>query len=331
MTITVLYPDVDFTGEPDLERAVFGNTAQLHVFRARRAEQVPDALWQGCDAIVCYHDLPIDGAVLGRLGRCRLVVRAAVGFDNIDLAACGAKGIVVCNTPDYGTTDVADHAIALMLAVTRGIVAYNDALRVDPVKGWSYLKAPAIRRLGRQSFGVIGLGRIGTAVALRAKAFGMDVVFYDPYRPGGTELALGIRRADTFEELLCRADVVSLHAPLTDETRAMIDRAALACMKSGAILINTARGPIVDTAALLEALLAGRIAAAALDVLPTEPPQDDPLVTAWRNGDPALRDRLVLSPHAAFYSPDSYVDLRRKSAETVLAYFSNGIVRNRVN
>jgi D-3-phosphoglycerate dehydrogenase/C-terminal binding protein len=102
-------------------------------------------------------------------------------------------------------------------------------------------------------------------------------------------------------------------------------------MKPDAILVNTARGPIVDTAALLEALRSRRIAAAALDVLPTEPPGDDPLVVAWQQGDPALRDRLILTPHAAFYSPDSYVDLRRKSAETVLAYFSNGIIRNRVN
>ena len=331
MTISVLYPDVDFVGEPDIERAAFGNAAELHVFRARRAEQVPDALWQGCDAIVCYHDLPIDRAIVDRLGRCRQIVRAAVGFDNIDLAACSARGIVVCNTPDYGTTDVADHAIALMLAITRGVVAYDAALRADAVEGWSYLKAPAVRRLARQCFGVGGLGRIGTAAALRAKALGMDVVFYDPYRAGGTELSLGIRRVDFLETLLRQADIVSLHAPLTDETRGMIDHGALAQMKPSAILVNTARGPMVDTAALLEALRSGRIAAAALDVLPSEPPADDPLVAAWQAGEAELRARLVLSPHAAVYSPDPYFDLRRKSAETVLAYFRDGILRNRVN
>ena len=331
MSLDVLYPDAQFVGAPDLEQEVFGADAILHVHRAEKASEVPPALWRDCDAIVCF-DIPIDAALIGGLSRCRQIVRAGVGFDQIDIAAAAARAIPVCNTPDYGTTDVADHAIAMMLALSRGIVAFNDALKLDPARGWDFLRAPTVRRLAGLTFGVLGLGRIGTAAALRAKAFGMDVMFFDPYRPSGTELALGLRRVDSVESLLRQADVLSIHTPLTKETETLINAETLAMMRSDAILVNTARGPIVDTAALLSALREGRFAAAGLDVLPVEPSAPgDPLVDAWRDCDPALSGRLILSPHAAFYSPSSLIDLRTKSAKVVLDYVKDGRLRNCVN
>src|SRR6185503_13569760 len=155
------------------------------------------------------------------------------------------------------------------------------------------------------------LGRIGTASALRARAFGMNVAFYDPHLPNGAELSFGFTRARSLEELLKLADVVTIHAPLNEETRALINRSAVDAMKKGAFLINTARGPICDTSALLEGLRSGKLGAVGLDVLPREPANtDDPLVAAWQANEPALRGRLILNPHAAFYSPDSLVDLR---------------------
>jgi len=260
------------------------------------------------------------------------IVRAGVGYDQIAIAACAAHGIPVCNTPDYGTTDVADHAIALTLALARGIVGYHTALKTDIAAGWDFMAAPTVRRLSGQVFGVVGLGRIGTATALRAKALGMQVMFFDPYRPTGTELALGLARLGSLDELLAIADVVSLHTPLSDETRGMIDRAAVARMKPGMLLVNTSRGPVVDPDAVLDGLRSGRLAGAALDVLPVEPPAgDEPLLLAWQKGEPSIANRLILSPHSAFYSASSLADLRRKSAEVAVDYLFAGRLRDCVN
>jgi phosphoglycerate dehydrogenase-like enzyme len=332
MILNILYPDAQFEGEPTAEAEVFGPRASLTVYRPRESASIPHPVWRGCDAIVCYHDVSLDEALVARLDRCRLIVRAGVGYDQIDIAACAAHGIPVCNTPDYGTTDVADHAIALTLALARGIVAYHLALKADIHAGWDFAAPPTIRRLSGQVFGVVGLGRIGTATALRAKALGMQVVFFDPYRPTGTELALGLGRMGSLEELLAAADIVSLHVPLSEETRGMIGQDAIARLKRGALLVNTARGPVVDPDAVLDGLRGGRLGGAALDVLPVEPPVgDEPLLVAWRNGDPALTGRLILSPHAAFYSASSLADLRRKSAEVAVDYLYAGRLRDCVN
>jgi len=282
--------------------------------------------------MVVYHEVTIGEDVLQKARRCRIVVRAGVGFDNIDGAAAGARGVAVCNTPDYGTTDVADHAIALALTLLRGTARYDEALRADPVGNWRFREAPAVRRVRGQVFGVVGLGRIGTATARRARAFDLDLVFYDPLLPEGVDLALGIRRARSLEELLGQADIVSLHTPLTPETRRMIDAAAVAAMKPGAILVNTARGPVVDLDAVHDGLKSGKLAGAGLDVLPEEPPRaGERLIEAWRRGEEWIRGRLLVSPHAAFYSAAGFEDLRRKSMETAAAFLRDGSLRNCVN
>ncbi|WP_191058098.1 C-terminal binding protein [Geminicoccus harenae] len=328
----ILHPDVQFDGPADLEAAVYGNRFAIHASRSADLNAIPAEVWRAAEGLVCYHEITVDETVLDRMPACRVVVRAGVGFDNIDLDAAGRRGIAVCNTPDYGTTDVADHAIALTLAVLRGVVAYNDLLQADPVAGWDFSKVPTVRRLSTQTFGVVGLGRIGTATALRAKALGMRVRFFDPYRPTGSELALGIERAGSLEDLLGSANVVSLHTPLTTETRHLISTAALAAMKPDAVLVNTARGGVVDLLALYAALAEGRLGAAALDVLETEPlPADHPLLQAWRAPGSPLRHRLIVTPHAAFYSPSSLIDLRQKSAATAAGYLQDGHSRDCVN
>jgi lactate dehydrogenase-like 2-hydroxyacid dehydrogenase len=332
MTLKVLYPDAQFTGDATIENDVFGDRAKLSVFHDNEIPPYDAALWGEYDAIVCYHDANLDGSLIKRLGRCRLIVRAGVGFDQVDIATCAALGIPVCNTPDYGTTDVADHAIALMLALTRGIVTYHNAMKADVATGWNFAIAPTIRRLSGRVFGVVGLGRIGTATALRAKGLGMQVVFFDPYRTTGTELALGFTRAKTLDELLGAADVISLHTPLSAETRNMIDRSAVKKMKSGAFLVNTSRGPVVELDAVLEGLRSGQLAGAGLDVFPVEAPTgEEPLLKALRTDDPAVAGRLIVSPHSAFYSPSSLIDLRRKSAETACDYLFAGRLRDCVN
>ena len=169
--------------------------------------------------------------------------------------------------------------------------------------------------------GLIGLGRIGTAVALRAKAFNFRVVFYDPYLPNGVELALGIERAATLEDLLRQTNTLSIHAPLTPETRGMVGREQLALLPQGAVIVNDARGPIIDLDALCEKLRDGHIAGAGLDVLPVEPPVEPipELLRAYRAREEWLEGRLVITPHSAWLTPHSEIDTRRKSAETMRA------------
>ena len=244
----------------------------------------------------------------------------------------GDAGIAVCNVPDYGTTEVADAAVAMMLCFARGTAAMNAALHADLAGGWKYQHNVTARRLRGATYGVIGLGRIGTASALRARAFGMNVMFYDPGLPNGHELGLGFARARTLHELLAAADVVTIHAPLNDSTRRMIDARAVAAMKPGSYLISTARGPICDTAALLDGLKSGRLLAVGLDVLPKEPASTaDPLVAAWQADEPWIRGRVLLNPHAGFYSPDSLVDMRTKAALTAYYYLRDGTLGNCVN
>ena len=244
-----------------------------------------------------------------------------VGYDKIDRPAAAARNILVCNVPDYGTTEVADHAMALVLTLRRGVVLYHERLRASRSAPWGVVKNDLIRRLGVQTFGIIGLGRIGTAVALRARAFGFRVVFYDPYLPNGADLALGIGRAATLEDLLRQTDTLSVHAPLTPETRNMLGRDQLALLRPGAVVVNAARGPIIDPDALLALLRSGHIAAAGLDVLPVEPPVEPfpEILRAYREREPALEGRLVITPHAAWFTPESEHDTRVKSAETMRA------------
>jgi lactate dehydrogenase-like 2-hydroxyacid dehydrogenase len=329
--IKILLADGYFEDDHAEERAAAAPFA-FELLRATDAAQVPAATWASADALVCYHVLRYDETVARQLHRCKLVVRAGVGFDNVDLAEFGRRGIAVCNTPDYGTTEVADHAIALLMALTRGIIHYDAAVRRDPTNWTAKPAAPALRRLRGQTLLIVGLGNIGLATARRAAALDMDVVFFDPYRPSGFELGTGYRRVDRLEDGLRLADIVSLHAPATAETAGMIGRDALAAMKPSSILINTARGALVDLDALTDALRSGHLAAAGLDVLPVEPPDPaHPLLAALSAGAAWLAGRLVVTPHSAFASPAAIRDMRLKSLATARQYLATGVLRNCVN
>jgi phosphoglycerate dehydrogenase-like enzyme len=330
VTYTILFPDS--RSDPlDIEREVTGPDADIINARKDDFDAVDTSAWGQADAIVLRH-VPIRANHMPLLTRARIIVRNGVGFDVVDLKEAGEAGIAVCNVPDYGTTEVADSAISMMLSFARGTAALDAALRADLKVNWTHTPNVTGRRLRGACFGVVGLGRIGTAAALRARAFGMDVAFYDPGLPNGAELSFGFTRTRTLNDLLGRADVVSIHTPLTKETRAMINASAIAAIKPGAYLINTARGPICDTSALLEGLKSGKLAAVGLDVLPKEPGStDDPLVAAWKANEPWIKGRMLLNPHAAFYSPASLVDLRRKAIETAWFYLTEGKLANCVN
>jgi D-3-phosphoglycerate dehydrogenase/C-terminal binding protein len=197
MPLTILYPD-SRSAQLDIEQAVAGPNTVLVNPRKASFDAIELAAWENADGIVVSR-VPINREVVAHLKRARIVVRNGVGYDVVDLEACGAAGIPVCNVPDYGTTEVADSAVAMMLAFARGTVALDAALRADLKGGWTHVHNVTARRLRGACYGVLGLGRIGTASALRARAFGMSVAFYDPYLPNGAELALGFTRTSCSE------------------------------------------------------------------------------------------------------------------------------------
>ena len=179
---------------------------------------------------------------------------------------------------------------------------------------------------------MLALGRIGTAAARRAKAFDMRVIFFDPYKPNGTELALGIERVDSRNELMAESDIVSVHTPLNGETCELVNAAAFVHAKQGMILINTGRGPIVDVDALYDAMKSNRVLAAGLDVLPEEPAKmDRPLLNAWGNNEEWIKYRLVVTLHSAFFTPESVRDIRAFAARTAARFLRDGRLENCVN
>ncbi|HEV2125822.1 MAG TPA: C-terminal binding protein, partial [Chloroflexota bacterium] len=243
------------------ERQVLGTLAQVTALDARSEED----LWgwvDDADAMIVYHCMSIGRATLDRLRRCRLIVRGGVGVDNVDHGYARTRGIAVVNVPDYGSEEVADSAIGMMLSLTRGISFLNSRLR-DGAGQWGPSHVKPLFRLRGRRLGIVGLGRIGTATALRAKALGLEVIFYDPYKPDGYDKALGIRRSETLPELLEQVQILSLHCPLTEQTHHLIDARALERMPMGSYLINTARGAVVDRAVIPHAIESGRLAGAA--------------------------------------------------------------------
>lgn len=330
----VLILDPQFADTPDIERGVLGPAPEIALWRPDGAAPLHPAVLAGAEVVInCRSRHRIGADFVARMDQARLVVQAGVGFNHIDLEACAARGIAVCNTPDYGTMEVADHALALMLTLMRGTAAHDARLRVR-AGAWATteLALPPVRRLRGLVFGIVGLGRIGLATGLRARGFGLDVAFHDPGLAPGAELSVGFRRHGTLAALLAEADIVSLHCPMTEATERLISEGTLAAMKPGAVLINTARGGIVDLDAVGAALRSGQLGAAALDVLPTEPPdRSHPLIAAWARGEAWLEGRLVITPHAAFYTPESLADMRRLAAQAAADYLHDGSLRACVN
>jgi len=307
-------------GDPEssAERAVIGDAAEVRRYLCSSGADFTDEIC-GARALIVWHNTPITAAGIARLQNCRAIIRNGVGFDSVDIAAARERGIAVCNVPDYGTEEVADHAIALAMALCRQLFPLDqEAKRL----GWIIRVEPKLRRLRELTFGIVGLGRIGCATALRAKALGFKVVFFDAYLPNGVDKALGISRVRTLEELLAQADVLSLHCPLTDETRHLIAERELALMKPGAFVVNTARGAVIKKTAILNALREGRLAGAGLDVV-----EDEPLQTA----EEAATPNLIVTCHAAFCSVESKLEMRATSARIALAAVRGELLENVVN
>lgn len=318
------------TDELRPEREVLGDLADVVALNAASEGDLEGRI-EDADAIMLYHNIEITRATLAQLQHCRLIVRCGVGYDNVDYRAARERGIPVANVPDYGTEEVADSAIGMLLALTRGINFFNNRLQRS-FGPWSYSPAAPLVRLRGRVFAIIGLGRIGTAAALRAKALGMDVAFYDPLKPDGFDKAIGVRRVEKLDDLLRQAFALSLHCPLTPDTRHIVDARAIELMPDRSYLVNTARGATVDAAAIPAAIRSGKLAGAAIDVLPVEPPPENhPLLVAWRDQNDPCHDRVIMNPHAAFYAEEGLLDMRVKGSQACRRALLDEPLRNVVN
>jgi D-3-phosphoglycerate dehydrogenase len=283
-----------------------------------RSEEEIIALAQDADAVLnCYAKMT--APVIEKLNRCKIIARYGIGVDNVDLAAANKARILVTNVPDYCVDEVSDHALALMLALARKIVSADTA-----VKGgaWNVTAHAEIRRLRGLTLGLIGFGKIAKALASKAQPLGMKLLVYDPYLDPANISHHGAEAA-TLERLLAEADAISIHVPLSPETRNLIGQRELAHMKPSAFLINTSRGGIVDEQALAIALQEGRLGGAALDVLSSEPPPPDHSLRQAPN--------MILTPHLAFYSRESVIELQTKAAEEVARALKGEPPRSPVN
>lgn len=283
------------------EEQVLAGVAQVVDANTLDNEQLADAL-HNADAILLGTQAKLDANAIGMLPRCRIIVRYGVGVDNIAVEEARRLGILVANVPEYCVNEVADHTMALLLAASRRLITANTAARTG---AWGMRVMKGVMRLSEQVVGIVGFGRIGQAMAQRVHPFVRRIFAFDPNVPAQTMTELGVD-ATNLSSLLGSSDYVSIHCPLTPNTRHLINAQTLGQMKSTAWLINTSRGQIIDEPALVEALQTRRIGGAALDVLTVEPPVPDSRLLAL--------DNVILTPHVASYSESAMMDLQREAA-----------------
>ena len=306
----ILYADNDYA-DLDLERSMFTPAGiEIMVGQCKTEDDVV-AQGRGCRAILLQY-APITRKVVESLPELGIVSRIGAGYDTVDTVACERVGVWVANSPDYGVGEVATHALALALASIRNIVAYHRDIKDG---NWYFMSSGKLARPSGLTLGIVGLGRIGKRMAHISRNVFKRVVAYDPYLIDG-DFPAYVERAHSLSDLAKESDVVSVHAPLTEETRGMLDAGFFGALKSGAHFVNTARGAIVNVADLHRALESGALGGAALDVLPEEPvARDSPLLA---------HPRVILTPHAAFYSVEAEKELRRKAAQNIITWFATG-------
>lgn len=262
----------------------------------------------------------INEAYLKKFNNVKYIIQYGVGYDNVDLDYIKSKNITLCNTPDYGTDEVSNTAFSFLLAISRGVMRYDSlAKSVDPSKSWQENTLKDIRRLNQLNLGVIGAGRIGSSLILKANQLKIKTAFYDPYVKTGHDKIINSKRYDSLDDLIINSDVISINAPLNDSTNALIDSDFIEKMKDGASIINTGRGKIIkDLDIIYNALKSNKLNSVALDVLPDEPPLESKLLSAWRNNESWASGRIIINPHTAYYSKESFQEMKRKAAENAL-------------
>src|SRR5246500_5351232 len=306
--ITIAITDSPFPSLDPAKKALARLDPEYRMAKSPVADDIL-AVARDADAVLVTY-AKLSGDLLRQLTKCKAIGRFGLGVDNIDLPAAKELGIAVNYVPDYCLREVSDHAMALLLALARKATFSNKLVQSGR---WEVPPIVPLRRLEGQVLGLVGFGNIPRALAPKAKAFGLKVLTHDPYVAKDALDAAGVEGV-SFGELLARSDFVSVHAPLLPATRGLMNAAAFTKMKKGAYLINTARGPLVDEAALVAALDDGHLGGAGLDVVTTEPlTKDSPLIG---------RDNVILTPHTAFYSVEALDELQTKCASDVARVLS---------
>jgi len=306
--VLVAVADTVFPSLDPARQALAALNAEVRLAAEPTPSAILDVARQADGLLVTYAKITSD--IIQELERCQVIGRFGIGVDNVDIAAATEKGIVVTYVPDYCVDEVSDHAMALLLSLARKVTYANQLVQSGR---WEMKAVVPLRRLRGHTLGLVGFGKIPRALAPKAQAFGLKVITSDPYISSEDAASLGVELVE-FEQLLQASDYISIHTPLTPETKNLFNADAFRQMKSDALLINTARGPLVDDQALAQALDDGQLGGAALDVVPEEPlPADSPLLG---------RDNLVLTPHTGFYSEESLLDLQTKAAQDVASVLS---------
>src|SRR5438128_2444190 len=317
MSFIVAITDYVFPSLEPEQRVLAPLSAELRAKQCKSGEEIIE-LTRGADAVLNYY-AKLTARVISELKHCRIIARYGIGVDNVDLAATTRAKILVTNVPDYCIDEVSDHALALLLALARRVVAADSDVKSG---AWDVVAHAGIRQLRGQTLGLVGLSKIAKALTSKVQPLGMKVLVYDPYLEPELVARHGAE-AVSLDRLLAEADAISIHVPLSPETRNLIGQRELTRMKPTAFLINTSRGGIVDEQAVAEALKAGRIGGVALDVLSVEPPPLDHPLRGLSN--------VILTPHLAFYSRESVIELQTKAAEEVARALRGESPRSPVN
>lgn len=323
---------LDYSIDAEIEKKVIGPETEIILYQAEKECELPESIDE-LDAVLVWHHIEVTKSIIDRLSNCKFIIRIGTGYDSVDYRYAGEKGIPVLNVPDYGTEDVAEHAMALMLSLNRSIPVYQEKLFENITDNWVAASGGYIPRISGKTMGIVGLGRIGTAMAMRAKGMGMNVIFYDPYVADGYDKAVQCKRLESLEKLFSMSDFVSLHTLLSEETEGMINDDILSHCREKLMLINTSRGKVVKNAAVYRALKSGKLRAFAADVLEQEPPDliHDELIRAYVNQENFIKNRMLLTPHAAFYAEESRYEMRYKAAEAVRRMVDGLPLKNCIN
>ncbi|MGQ7261001.1 C-terminal binding protein [Vreelandella sp. V005] len=318
MSLSVLMTDTIFP-DTSLEKDVFKQEGiDFKLSPASDAGTLIE-LGKNADALLVVY-AEVNAQVIERLERCKVIVKAGIGYNNIDVDAATKKGIIVANVPDYCQGEVADHTFSMLLALARKTCSLSNQVK----KGtWDANQGKDVPRIKGKTLGLLGCGAIGQQVAARAEPFGLNVIGFDPYSSPERLEKYKIENITNFDVFLSKVDFLSLHLPLAESTKNIISKETLSKMKETAFIINTSRGGLIDENDLYSAILEGKLAGAALDVLEKEPPSEAPKLSQL--------DNVIITPHTAFLSRDSVADLRKKASMEIARALTSGFPNNPVN
>lgn len=329
--INILIPDL--LKDTFLEKKILGKKYNIFLKKASEFNKLTDKFLSKIDGVMTGHHVIFNSKKIEKLINCKVIVRYGVGFDSIDIKQAGNQNIKVFNIPDYGVDEVADHALAMILNLSRFISGNDEILKREYKKNeikWLYDQNKNQKRLKDLSLGIIGLGRIGTALTERSKSIFKDILFYDPLIKDGYDKALGIKKEEKLINLFKNSDIISLHAPSTGENKFFLSDKLFKNLDKPIIFVNTSRGDLVKNSILAKYFKNGKIRGLGLDVFNKEPPQKkDALTNIWENK--KNTGRIIFTPHVAFYSVEALNEIRLKGVTTIKKFFENKKLKNCIN